>query len=170
VDARIEADSLEDYGWQMVAASPSTSRLYRWAPPPALLVSLVVLGSATAWAEEGWRVVVGVASALVIVEALLAFVSGSRLRRAFSIVRVFTTAAILCASILRIHVASDRGASPSLLLVIPAVVAVAAVVIVEWRAWRQSENDGRLAIAFLTQAVVVAASAVAVVANLEMPL
>jgi hypothetical protein len=134
----------------------------------ALLASVVVLGSATAWAGEGWWVVVAVASALVIVEALLASLSGPRLRRAFAIVRVLTTAAILCVSILRIHLAADRGASPSLLLVIPAIAAVAATLIVEWRVWRESESDGRLAVACLTQAIIVAASAVAVIANLEM--
>jgi hypothetical protein len=147
----------------------------RWELPAALLASVVVLATVTAWAGttsagEGWRYVVAVISAPVVVETLLAFISGPRLSRVLTIIRVLTTAAILCASVLRIHLAADSGASPSLLLVIPAVAAVAATLFVEWRVWRESENDGRLAVACFTQAVVVAASAVAVVANLEMPL
>lgn len=133
-----------------------------------LLVSLAVLGSATAWVPTGWRMVVAAASAPVVVESLLAFASSARPRRTFSIVRVVTTMTILCVAVLRILIARDRGASPSLLLVIPATGAIAAVLIVERRAWRETENDRRLALACLVQAIVVAACAVAVTANLEM--
>jgi hypothetical protein len=139
----------------------------RWEVPIALLGSLVVLGAAVAWAEGGWRIVVALGSAPVIVETLLAFVCGRTLRRAFSIVRGLTTAAIVCISGLRIHIAADRGASPSLLLLVPAVIAVVIVLVVEWRAWQEPENDGRLAVACFTQALVVGISAVAVIANLE---
>jgi hypothetical protein len=141
---------------------------FSWEMPASLLASLAVLGIATVSSPGDWKVVVAVISAPVVVESLLAFVSGPRLRKAFSIVRIVTTVMILCVAVLRILIARDRGASPSLLLMIPSAGAVAAVLIVEWRASRESENDRRLAIACLTQAVVVAACAIAVTTNLEM--
>jgi hypothetical protein len=144
------------------------SRHLSWKMPAALLLSLVLLGVAAISSPGDWKIIVAVASAPVLVETLLAFVSGPRLRRVLSIVRVVTTAVILCAAVLRILIARDRGSSPSWLLVIPAVGAVAAVLTVEWRAWRQSESDDRVALASLTQAVVVAACAIAVTTNLEM--
>jgi uncharacterized membrane protein len=142
----------------------------RWEIPAALFASLFVLGPVAVWADEGWRVVVAIASIAVIIETVLAFFFRRSLRKALLLLRVLTTATILCASVLRVGLAADRGASPSPLLVIAAATAVVAVLIAEWRAWQESDNDRRLAVACFTQAAVVAASAVTVIANLEMAL
>jgi len=134
-----------------------------------LIVIVGVLGGTVIWAEGGWKVVVGLVSVVVIVEASLAFAFGRLFRRLLAVIRNLTTALILVAAVLRIGIAANRGASPSWLLAIPGVLAVTAVLIIESWAWREQRNNVRLAVACLAQAVVVAASAIAVIANLEMP-
>lgn len=141
----------------------------RWEIPAALLASLLLLGLVVLWADGGWRVVAAIVSIAVIFETLLAFFFRRSLRKALLLVRVLTTATILCVSVLRVGLAADRGASPSPLLLI-AAAAIVAVLIAERRAWQEPGNDRRLAVVCFAQAAVVAASVVAVIANLESPL
>jgi hypothetical protein len=141
----------------------------RWSILATLIPAVGALGGTVIWAEGGWKVVVGLVSIAVLTEALLALALGQSLRGVFAVIRNATTALIVIAAVFRLGIAADRGASPSWLLAIPGFLAVTAVLIIEGWSWREPQNNVRLAVACLTQAVVVAASAVAVIVNLEMP-
>lgn len=148
----------------MIAAARS-----RWLIASLLIAAAAVLGGVVISAEGGWKVVVGLVAIVVIAEVLLALALGKSFRRVFAVIRSATTALVLVAAVSRLGIAADRGASPSWLLAVAAAVAVAAVAVVEAWAWREPRDDLRLAVACLSQALFVAASAIAVIANLEMP-